>query len=135
MSTVLALALLLGATPANANAAFQERVQAARMAEAAAAGPVYQKALWNRIEAATASAYKHCIAGNQPGDKSPFTLALDVDAHGKPHNLAVQPDIPVAHCMAAYFAAWTLPVPPASPTPYPLEIDFSLKPSAAAGSP
>jgi hypothetical protein len=127
MPSILAFALLL-ATPANANDDFQARVHAAKMAEAAATGPVYQKALWNKIEGVTAGAYKHCIAGNKPDDKLPFTLVLDVDAHGKPTNLAVQPDIPVAHCMAGYFATWMLPAPPASPAPYPLEIDFSLKP-------
>lgn len=129
MSTVLALALLLGATPANTSAAFRERVQSARMAEAAATGPAYQKALWDKIGTPTADAYKSCLAGNKPGDKLPFTLVLDVDANGKPQRLAVQPDIAVAHCMAGYYATWTLPVPPTAPTPYPLEMDFSIKPA------
>jgi len=128
MSTLIALALLLGATPASANDDFQARVHAAKMAEAAATGPAYQKALWGKIEASTAGAYKSCTAGNKPGDKLPFTLVLDVDAQGKPRNLAAQPDIPVAHCMAGRFANWTLPAPPASPAPYPLEIDFSITP-------
>ncbi|MBD8898603.1 peptidase C13 [Rhodanobacter sp. DHG33] len=128
MSIILAFAALLGAAPASANDDFQARVHAAKMAEAAATGPDYQKALWGKIEALTASAYKGCVAGNKPDDKLPFTLVLDVDAHGKPQNIAVQPDIPVAHCMAGYYASWTLPTPPAAPAPYPLEIDFSIKP-------
>lgn len=128
MTTVLAFALLLGATSTSANDDFQARVHAAKMAEAATTGSDYQKALWGKIEAFTASAYKSCMAGNKLDGKRPFTLVLDVDAHGKPRNLAVQPDIPVAHCMAGYYAAWTLPTPPASPAPYPLEIDFSITP-------
>lgn len=130
MPAILAVALLLGATPTSANDDFQARVHAAKMAEAAATGPVYQKALWGKIEGVTANAYKNCISGNKPDDKLPFTLVLDVDAHGKPMNLVVQPDIPVAHCMAGYFSAWMLPAPPAAPAPYPLEIDFSLKPAS-----
>lgn len=127
MSTAIALALLLGASPAAASPDFDARVHAARMAEAATTGPAYQKALWGRIDGATAAAYKACLA-RSGNDKTPFTLALDVDAQGKPHNLAVQPATAVATCMAAHFAGQTLPAPPATPAPYPLEIDFSVTP-------
>ena len=127
MSVALALALLLASTPAGPNDDFQTRVHEAKMAEAAATGPAYQKALWGRIGTPTTDAYKGCLAGNHD-DKSPFTLVLDVDAHGTPQRIAVQPATPVATCMAGQFATWTFPAPPASPKPYPLEIDFSVAP-------
>ncbi|MEW9571781.1 peptidase C13 [Rhodanobacter sp. Si-c] len=127
MPLTLAFALLLGGTPSNAGADFETRVHQAKMAEAAATGPAYQKALWGKIGNPTTDAYKGCLAGNHD-DKSPFTLVLDVDAHGKPQRIVVQPAAPVATCMAGQIAGWTLPVPPASPVPYPLEIDFSVAP-------
>lgn len=128
MSIAIAIALLLGATPANGGADFEARVHQAKMAEAAATGPAYQKVLWGKIGNPTTDAYKGCLAGNKPADKSPFTLVLDVDAHGKPQRIVVQPASKVATCMAGQFASWTLPTPPASPSPYPLEIDFSVAP-------
>ncbi|HEX7731642.1 MAG TPA: peptidase C13 [Rhodanobacter sp.] len=128
MSIVLAFALLLGATPAHGGDDFETRVQQAKMAEAAATGPAYQKALWGKIGNPTTDAYKGCLAADKPADKSPFTLVLDVDAHGRPQRIAVRPASKVATCMAGQFAGWTLPVPPAAPAPYPLEIDFSVAP-------
>jgi hypothetical protein len=128
MPIALAFALLLGATPANGGDDFETRVHQAKMAEAAAAGPAYQKALWGKIGNPTTDAYKGCLASNKPADKSPFTLVLDVDAQGRPQHIAVQPTSKVATCMAGQFASWTLPPPPASPSPYPLEIDFSVAP-------
>ena len=128
MPAALALALLLGNAPANPNDDFEARVHAAKMAEAAATGPAYQKALWGRIGNPTTDAYKGCMAGDATTGKSPFTLVLDVDAQGKPQRIAVQPATPVASCMAGRFAAWTFPAPPAAPKPYPLEIDFSVTP-------
>ncbi|MEW9622914.1 peptidase C13 [Rhodanobacter geophilus] len=128
MPIPLAFALLLGATPANGAIDFETRVHQAKMAEAAATGPAYQKALWGKIGNPTTDAYKGCLASNAPADKSPFTLVLDVDAHGKPQHIAVQPASKVATCMAGQFAGWTLPPPPVSPSPYPLEIDFSVAP-------
>ncbi|MBN8923771.1 MAG: peptidase C13 [Rhodanobacter sp. 68-29] len=127
MSLALALALWLLPSPANAGDDFAARVRQAKMAEAAATGPAYQKALWGRIGNPTTDAYKACLAANHD-DKSPFTLVLDVDAHGKPQRIVAQPATPVASCMAARFAAWTLPAPPPAPAPYPLEIDFSVAP-------
>ena len=128
MPVALAFVLWLGAAPANPNGDFDARVHQAKMAEAAATGPAYQKALWDRIGNPTTDAYKGCLAGDQPADKSPFTLVLDVDAQGKPQRIAVRPATRVATCMAGRFAGWTFPVPPASPVPYPLEIDFSVTP-------
>lgn len=125
MPVALAFALLLDAAPANGGADFETRVHQAKMAEAAATGPAYQKALWGKIGNPTTDAYKGCLAGNHD-DKSPFTLVLDVDAHGKPRHVAVQPATRVATCLAGQFATWTFPVPPASPRPYPLEVDFSV---------
>ena len=128
MPASLVLALLLGNAPASPDDGFDMRVHAAKMAEAAATGPAYQKTLWGRIGNPTTDAYKGCLASNKPADKSPFTLVLDLDAQGKPQRIAVQPATPVARCMAGQFAAWTFPAPPASPRPYPLEIDFSVAP-------
>jgi len=128
MPLAFAFALLLGTTPANPNDDFEARVRQAKLAEAAATGPAYQKALWDKIGNPTTDAYKGCLASNKPEDKSPFTLVMDVDAHGKPQRIAVQPASAVATCMAGQLAAWTLPVPPAAPAPYPLEIDFSVAP-------
>ena len=127
MSPAIALALLLGASPAAGRHDFDARVHAAKMAEAAATGPAYQKSLWGRIDGSTAAAYKACL-NRSKNDKTPFTLVLDVDAHGKPQNLGVQPATAVATCMATHFAELTLPAPPATPAPYPLEIDFSVAP-------
>lgn len=127
MFLILAFALWPGPAPASADGDFQTRVQQAKMAEAAATGPAYQKALWGRIGNPTTDAYKACLAGNHD-DKSPFTLVMDVDAHGKPQRIVVQPATPVAACMAARFAALTLPAPPAAPAPYPVEVDFSVAP-------
>jgi hypothetical protein len=124
MPAPLALALLLGAA-APATDDFASRVQQARLAEAADAGTAYQKALWKAIGTTTTDAYQACLAGNQH-DQTPFTLVLDVDAQGKPHHVVAQPDLPVARCLAARFAQWTYPTPPATPRPYPLEIDFSV---------
>ncbi len=128
MFTALALAGLLGAAPAAAGDDFASRVQQAKLAEAAATGPAYQKALWDRIGKATTEAYKACIDSDKATGKSPFTVVLDVDAQGRPQRLAAEPATPVANCMAARFAKWTLPAPPAAPAPYPLEVDFSIKP-------
>ena len=126
MPFTLAFALLLGGTPPHAGTDFETRMQQAKMAEAAATGPAYQKALWSKIGNPTTDAYKSCLAGNHD-DKSPFTLVMDVDAHGKPQRIVVQPASKVATCMASQFATWTFPVPPATPRPYPLEIDFSVE--------
>jgi hypothetical protein len=123
MTTVLALALLLGASHAGG---FPARVTQAKLIEAGAAGTAYQKALWSRIGDPTTDAYKGCLASNAPADRTPFTLVADVGADGKPRHVDVMPATPVATCMAGQFATWTLPRPPATPSPYPIEIDFSV---------
>lgn len=128
MPVALAFILLLGSTPAGPNEDFEARVHAAKMAEAAATGPAYQKVLWGKIGNPTTDAYKGCMAGDAATGKSPFTLVLDVDAQGKPQHVAVQPATPVARCMAGQFATWMFPAPPAAPKPYPLEVDFSVTP-------
>lgn len=126
MPAPLALALLLAAAPASDD--FATRTQQAKLAEAAASGAPYQKALWQRIGQPTTAAYKACLAGNHD-DRTPFTLVLDLDAQGRPQRVAAQPDLPVARCIAGRFASWSYPAPPAAPRPYPLEIDFSVAPS------
>ncbi|AIF46576.1 hypothetical protein [Dyella japonica] len=124
MSILLALALQL--SPA-AGADFHTRVTQAKLAEGAATGPGYQKQMWERIGNLTTDAYKTCLAGSQPADKTPFTLVADVTADGRLTGIAVQPEIAVAKCMASHFTGLTLPAPPAKPVPYPIEIDFSVK--------
>ena len=123
MSVLLALTLQL--SPA-AGADFPARVTQAKLAEGAAAGSAYQKQMWDRIGNPTTDAYKSCLASNTPADKTPFTLVADVLADGRLARIEVQPQTMVAKCMAGQFASWTLPAPPASPKPYPVEIDFSI---------
>ncbi|ULU26404.1 peptidase C13 [Dyella terrae] len=124
MPILLAIALQLSPT---AGADFHARVTQAKLAEGDATGPAYQKQMWDRIGNATTDAYKACLAGTQPQDKSPFTLVADVTTDGRLANITVQPEIPVAKCMASHFTGLTLPAPPAKPSPYPVEIDFSIK--------
>ncbi|WP_114240362.1 peptidase C13 [Dyella sp. C9] len=124
MPILLALALQLG--PAISDD-FQARVSQAKLAEGAGSGPAYQKELWDRIGNPTTDAYKSCLASNTPADKTPFTLVANVMSDGKLARIQVQPTTEVAKCMAGQFSSWTLPVPPSSPVPYPIEIDFSIK--------
>jgi hypothetical protein len=124
MSILLAVALQL--SPAT-DADFRTRVTQAKLAEGATTGPAYQKQMWDRIGNATTDAFKACLASVQPPDKSPFTLVADVAVDGRLSRIAVQPETPVAQCMASHFASWTLPAPPAKPAPYPVEVDFSIK--------
>ncbi|WP_109127480.1 peptidase C13 [Dyella sp. C11] len=123
MSILLAVALQL--SPAAGND-FISRVSQAKLAEGAATGPAYQKQMWDRIGNPTTDAYKACLASS-PDDKAPFTLVADVTKDGRLSRIAVQPETPVAKCMASHFTSWMLPAPPATPVPYPVEIDFSIK--------
>ncbi|MBV8157425.1 MAG: peptidase C13 [Dyella sp.] len=124
MSILLALALQLSP---GATTDFHTRVSQAKLAEGAATGPAYQKQMWERIGNPTTDAYKACLASNTPADKSPFTLVANVRADGRLTDIEVQPATLVATCMAGQYASWVLPAPPASPAPYPIEIDFSIK--------
>ena len=126
MPLLLAFALLSGAAP-QADGAFAARTTRAKLLEAGAAGTAYQQALWGRIGNPATDAYRGCIASNTPTRQTAFTLVADIDAHGKPGRIEVMPATPVATCMAGQFASWTLPPPPATPAPYPIEIDFSVK--------
>jgi hypothetical protein len=123
-----ALAMLLAAAPGAADSTFNDRMTQGKLAEAAATGPAYQKALWGKIGNPTTDALKGCIASNAPANKSPFTLVADILPDGKPARIEVLPPTPVANCMAGQFAGWTLPAPPKQPAPYPIEIDFSIVP-------
>jgi hypothetical protein len=127
MTALLAMALLL-APAATGGDDFHDRVTQGRLAEAAATGPAYQKALWAKIGNPMTDALKACIARNAPADKSPFTLVADVGADGRPAHLDVQPATPLATCLASRFVTWTLPAPPKQPAPYPIEIDVSITP-------
>lgn len=124
MSILLALALQL--SPAVSDD-FQARVSQAKLAEGAASGPGYQKDMWDRIGNPTTDAYKSCLGSNKPADTSPFTLVASVTTDGHMQRIEVQPQTAVAKCMAGQFSNWVLPVPPAQPKPYPIEIDFSIK--------
>ncbi|HEU4670687.1 MAG TPA: peptidase C13 [Dyella sp.] len=124
MPNLLALALLMA--PAASGGDFHDRITQGRLAEAAATGPAYQKALWAKIGDPMTDALKGCIAHNRNVDKSPFTLVADIQADGRPVQVDVQPETVLAACLRGQFAGWTLPPPPKSPRPYPIEIDVSI---------
>lgn len=135
MSTLFALAMLLGAAPSGAAQApldqsFAARVLRGKLAEAGADGPAYQKQLWSRLDEPTAAALKGCLASHAPADKSPFTVVADVPPNGTPSSIEVQPATPVANCFATWFGKTTLPSPPQLPDAavYPIEIDVSIVP-------
>lgn len=127
MLTFLALALLAGAQPATSDT-FAARVQRAKMVEAGATGPAYQKPFWAKIGNPMTDALKACLASNAPADKSPFTLVADITPDGRPLNVDVRAPTPVAKCLAGQFAAWTFPTPPklSDSINYPIEIDVSM---------
>jgi hypothetical protein len=130
MSTLLALALLLGAPQGTSGDSFATRVTQGKLVEAGNTGPAYQKQLWDRINDPFAAALKACIVSNAPADKSPFTVVADISPDGKPHRIDVQPATPVASCLATSLGKMTLPAPPKLPdsTTYPIEIDVSIEP-------
>ncbi|HEX5305075.1 MAG TPA: peptidase C13 [Dyella sp.] len=124
MTALLAMTLLLATTAGGDN--FHDRITQGRLAEAAATGPAYQKAMWSKIGNPMTDALKACIVRNAPADKSPFTLVADIGADGRPAHIDVQPATPLATCLASDFVTWTLPAPPTQPAPYPIEIDVSI---------
>ena len=127
MPNLLALAMLMApaAVPADD---FHDRVLQGRLAEAAATGAPYQKALWAKIGDPMTDALKGCIAAHRNVDKSPFTLVADIRTDGRPQRVEVQPATVLATCLAGRFTGWTLPPPPKAPAPYPIEIDVSITP-------
>ncbi len=124
MPVLLALVLMQSATAHATD--FSGRVSAARALEANGAGHAYQTRLWARIGSPMTNALQGCITSNAPADRSPFTLAADVQTDGLPTHIQVQPATPVATCLAGQFAAWPLPAPPDTPRPYAIEIDVSV---------
>lgn len=128
MLTIIAAALLAGAPASAASDTFTVRVQRAKMIEAGATGPAYQKQFWAKTGNPMTDALKACLASNAPADKSPFTLVADIAPDGHPLNVEVRAPTPVAKCLAGQFSAWTFPVPPKLPdsTTYPIEIDVSM---------
>lgn len=128
MLTVIALALLAGAQPTTSVDAFTARVQRAKMVEAGATGPAYQKQFWAKIGNPMTDALKACLASNAPADKSPFTLVADISSDGRPLHVDVRAPTPVAKCLAGQFTVWTFPAPPKLPdsVDYPIEIDVSM---------
>ena len=128
MLTVIAVALLAGAQPAASADTFTVRVQRAKMLEASATGPAYQKQFWDKTRQPMTDALRGCIASNMPADKSPFTLVADISPDGHPLNVEVRAPTPVARCLAGQFSVWSFPAPPKAPgsTNYPIEIDVSM---------
>lgn len=128
MLTVLAFALLAGAPPASSADPFTARVQRAKMLEASASGPAYQKQFWDKTKGPMTDALRGCITSNMPADKSPFTLVADISPDGHPLNVEVRAPTPVAKCLVGQFSVWIFPTPPnlSDSTNYPIEIDVSM---------
>lgn len=106
---------------------FDARIHTAKLLEANAEGKIWQGTLWDSIGNPATDALKGCIASNMPAaDRRPFTLVAKVAANGRTSDVDVRPRSAVATCFAGQFAAWTLPVPPKAPAPYPIEIDVSM---------
>lgn len=126
MTSLLVLALL--SAPAMPADDFSTRVQQAKLTEGAKGGSEYQKLMWAAIGDRTTDALKSCIATLSKPDKSPFTLVADVHADGSLGRVEVRAPTDVATCLQSPFASWKLPAPPASPAPYPIEVDFSITP-------
>jgi hypothetical protein len=135
MSIILAIALQLATTvPAKTDDVFAARVTRGKLVETGPTGPAYQKALWGKLTDPMTATLKACLAHNAPANTAPFTLVADVQSDGKASLVAVEPETPVAKCLAGWFATITLPAPPPAPPPltqgasYPIEIDVSISP-------
>lgn len=128
MLITIAAALLAGASSTAAPDTFTARVQRAKMVEAGATGPAYQKEFWAKTGNPMTDALKSCLASNAPADKSPFTLVADISPDGHPLNVEVRAPTPIAKCLVGQFSAWTFPAPPKLPESanYPIEIDVSM---------
>ena len=125
MTSLLFLALL--SAPAMPADDFSTRVQQAKLTEAAKDGSAYQKKMWDAIGDRTTDALKGCIASLPKPNKAPFTLVADVHADGSLGRVEVRAPTDVATCLLSQFATWKLPAPPASPAPYPIEVDFTIE--------
>lgn len=128
MSSLLILALLTTAAADTPSDEFTTRVTQAKLAEASATGPAYQKQLWDQIGNPTTDALKGCIGTLPKANKAPFTLVADVQPDGNLTRVEVRPTTDVATCLLSRFATWKLPAPPSSPAPYPIEVDFTITP-------
>jgi hypothetical protein len=126
MTSLLFIALL--SAPGMPVDDFSTRVQQAKLTEAAKGGSEYQKKMWDAIGDRTTDALKGCIASLPKPNKAPFTLVADVHADGSLGRVEVRAPTDVATCLLSQFASWKLPTPPASPVPYPIEVDFSIAP-------
>lgn len=119
---LLALALALAT-----DSAFDTRVHTAKLLETNAEGKIWQGSLWDSVGNPATDALKGCIKSNMPAaDRRPFTLVAKIDANGRPSDVDVRPKSAVATCFAGQFSAWTLPTPPRTPAPYPIEIDVTM---------
>ncbi|TBR36383.1 peptidase C13 [Dyella terrae] len=107
---------------------FTTRVTQAKLNEGSLTGPDYQKKLWAKIGNPTTDALKACIASIPNANKAPFTLVADVQKNGSLTRVEVRPTTDVATCLMGKFATWTVPPPPESPVPYPIEVDFTITP-------
>ncbi|MGO4701626.1 peptidase C13 [Dyella sp. 2RAB6] len=126
MTSLLFLALL--STPGLPADDFSTRVQQAKLTEAAKGGSEYQKAMWAAIGDRTTDALKACITSLPKPNKTPFTLVAEVHPDGSLGRVEVRAPTDVATCLLSSFANWKLPAPPASPAPYPIEVDFTIEP-------
>lgn len=122
------LTAVLALATASADPSFANRVARAKVLETNVEGKAYQPTMWDKIGNPATDALKGCLASNRPADTSPFTLVADIGTDGRPARVEVKPATPVARCFAGQFAAWSLPTPPRSPAPYPVEIDFTIEP-------
>ncbi|KAF1009160.1 MAG: hypothetical protein GAK28_00793 [Luteibacter sp.] len=118
---LLALALALAT-----DLGFDQRMHIAKALEAKPDGKAWQGAMWDHFGNPATDALRDCIASNAPADKRPFTLVANVGSDGRSTDVVVSPATPVASCFAGQFATWTLPTPPKSPAPYPIEVDVSM---------
>lgn len=128
MLTVLTFALLAGMQAPASPDTFTDRMQRAKMMEASATGPAYQKQFWAKTGNPMTDALKACLASSKHPDKSPFTLVADISPDGHPLNVEVRAPTPVAKCLESRFVTWTFPAPPklSDSTNYPIEIDVSM---------
>jgi len=124
MTSLLFLALL--SAPGMPADDFSTRVQQAKLTEGAKDGADYQKKLKAAIWDRTNEVLLACIASLPKPDRSPFTLVADVRADGSLGRVEVRAPTDVATCLLSRFATWKVPAPPASPAPYPIEVDFTL---------
>jgi len=128
-SVFMLVALWGGLLAAAPDDTFEQRVQQGRQAERDQDGRAYQNRLWVPLNPLATEALTACLASTPHPDRAPFTLVADIDPQGRPLQVQVRPQTPVASCFAARFAGMTLPAPPPiARAGYPIEIDITMTP-------